>query len=204
MRGHLILGIALIISLASYVGATSPCPCNLPGESGTPIRFLAREGTAENVTFYTYDEPTLGSTIQLWAMQERRTAVIPIENLTVSIYRNSEKILQKSTNAEGGTIFVIDSPGNYEFRGGDGFFSFGVIGNEEENISETNDTGPPETTVPLNITPPGAAENPAEGRTPGNEDKPGTTATDFPISWTYLITAVLLIALIYIAWRKRR
>ncbi len=147
MKKYIIMFLAFALFSTSLVAATGNCPCLRPGEKGTLIKFLAREGTTDNVTFYPEDEtPKLGSALTIYAVKHIENKTLIIENLTVTMYVDSVKVEEKKTSAGGTVQFMMNSPGKYDFRGGDASLSINLTNGGDANvvpgeINDSNDTG---------------------------------------------------------------
>ena len=137
-------------------------------------------------------------------MQERDRAVIPIENLSVSIYLNSNKIDEKSSGEDGDVIVQITSAGEYEVRGGDASMAFDVEGLEEpnENDTELDDIPPTNDTAPMDNSPP-ADSTPQTDEEPATEDNKGDTRDEeVPFDWIFLLIIVAILGALLI-WRRK-
>lgn len=123
----LIIVLAILMPLVS---ATTHCPCGRPGKPGHNIKFVAKTGTTDNVSFYKDAEPELGNVLIIWAAKTINMEVLPIENLTITLSLDSKKIDEKVTDAEGGVGFEIEKPGRYEVLGGDADYVFNISSSE--------------------------------------------------------------------------
>jgi|GEM_PF-3846894 len=157
-----VLTVTAVVVISSSVTATSSCRTGMPGDPGIVIpKFLARNGTTNNVILYLEDANlSLGDTLVIHAGKNMSTGdVFVIENLTVALYRGGALINKSVTNRNGRVSFLIASPGSYELTGGDANFSFQigdinstiVAGNRTRGL-DTNGTGECDNNTALNGT----------------------------------------------------
>ena len=116
-----ILIISLIaLCMISSACATSSCRSFMPGDKGIMTKFITRNGTTDNVTFYTWDQPMLGAGFKITAGKSLASEdVLPIENLTIVMYSNGSEVAREVTDSRGAAHFTLNSSGSFEFRGGD-------------------------------------------------------------------------------------
>ena len=125
---------ALFVPLVESV---SDCPCSLPGGPGTLIKFVARNGTTENITFYTeFQNYKTGDLVRMWAAKKIDRDVVPVENLYVKVYFDEKIVYETITNEDGLFTFTPPFGGGFEVSGGDAILVLSVEFSEEEKTIE--------------------------------------------------------------------
>ena len=206
MKNLITTGI-IIVLLSSLVAAGIDCPCNRPGPPGKIIKFVAGEGIADNVTFYTNDEPVLDDVMTYWAYKflEDEGFETPVENLTVKIYMDGIFILERTTDEDGGFGIPINSEGYYLIQGGDATVNF-TVGDLDTNsvplppINDTNNLSGPELISepepePLEVEEPILA--------PMDTGIDNAKSEDDMTPWMLIIGGIILVVLGFIMFKQK-
>ena len=211
MRRYPILLLVMMLAMSSVVSASINCPCRRPGASGVVTKFLARNGTATNVTLYIDPEsPSLGNVLTVVAGKAYSSGSIIVENLSISLYIDSEKADEKWTDRTGETQFRILSAGKYVLKGGDYNLSFEIGGVEEigpvnvtpeENGSEAAEKNDSE--AARNVSENGT-ENASQVGELLTDESPGQADSVYPPLLPILAISAAAIAILLLVFRKRR
>jgi hypothetical protein len=119
----------LALCLISSACATSSCRSFMPGDKGIMTKFITRNGTTDNVTFYTWDQPVLGAGFKITAGKSLPSEdVLPIENLTIVMYSSGSEVAREVTDSRGAAHFTLNSSGSFEFKGGDASMLINIEG----------------------------------------------------------------------------
>lgn len=139
MKQIALVGI-LAILLASVVSASTSCPCSRPGAAGLIVGFVARNGTTDDVNFYTEVFPPIsGERMDIWATKAIDDSIVPIENLFIRVEIDGVLVEELVTDDNGYFILTPDEPGSYVLYGGDTEMLFDIKGEEELPVACTLD-----------------------------------------------------------------
>jgi hypothetical protein len=103
------------------------------------VGFVCKEGTTENVTLYTESEADIGADMEFWALKTIDSDDVPVENLTITIYRGDEVTDTLVTDNHGYFSFIVEDYGSYEVCAGDLNYTFELKAPEPEPVACTLD-----------------------------------------------------------------
>ena len=137
-KNNIIISIMLLaVLIVPSVESASDCPCLRPGSPGTITKFVAKNGTTDNVSFYIeFQNYKTGDIIRMWAAKEIEMNVVPVENLNVGVYFNKKIIYNTTTNEDGLFVFTPKFSGDFEVKGGDASLSLSIAPSESEKSIE--------------------------------------------------------------------
>lgn len=195
---RILLATIPIILLASFVTASTNCPCSRPGSPGTLVGFVAKNGTTDNVTFYNDTSPELGKEFHLWAFKKIGIHEVPINGLEVTVELNSLDLAKLTTDKNGYVSFSVNDPGEYVITGGDAVMPFDIKSEEKLQPVLNNTTNGSNSTKPAGNHSSGLNESPVkkpEAQPPAQDSAPATNGSND--LWLYAVIILVVILILF-------
>jgi hypothetical protein len=136
MTRDLALVAVFAVLLAATAAASSSCVTFKEGQHGGPVtKFVARDGTADNVTLLVSTEPAVGEPFIVIAIKPTQGVNARIEGLNIKMYSGGRLLGVRMTNSTGETVVNITRAGYYLFTGGDANFTVDLCEEDSTDAS---------------------------------------------------------------------